>query len=682
MRWCITLFLTLLTATVALAAEFHVSPSGDDANLGKEEAPLATLTAARNAIRAMKQVGGLPEGGVTVWIHDGDYRMSDEGLTLTSDDSGTADRPIVYRSIPSETVRLFGGIALPAEAFHPVSDASALDRLDPASRSAVLVVDLKALGVTEYGEFPDRFVEPPVIPELFCGGERMRVARWPDDGWAHIARVIESGPAPWRNHPSDRLGAFEYEGDRPERWKSAPGVWLQGYWCFDWSSETIRVKSVEVEKRQITLLEQHHYGIGSGNPAPRRYCALNLLEELDQPGEYYLDRDTGFLYFWPPKPLAGNEVVLSTLRTPLVQLREASFVTIQGLTLEMGCGHGIEMTGGTGNRIAACVVRNMGHEGIIIRDGEKHQVAACDLYDLGTSGLSLSGGDRKTLTPCGHEALNNHIHHVSRRRRTHAYPVHLEGVGIRLAHNLIHDTPHQAIGLSGNDHVIEYNHIHHSGLESDDCGAFYMGRNPSERGNLIRYNFWHETGSDFSHGSCAVYFDDGTGGQTVFGNVFYRAAGGDFGAVFVHGGHDNLVDNNVFVECKRAVGHAPWDDACWNEWLAGDLWRQRLLEEVDITQPPYSDRYPDLKGFLDPVPKKRFNRATRNVAVRCDTFSKGDWETDNNWITKEDPGFVDAGQLDFQLRDDSPVFDRVHGFERIPFDRIGLYRDELRVELP
>jgi hypothetical protein len=71
-------------------------------------------------------------------------------------------------------------------------------------------------------------------------------------------------------------------------------------------------------------------------------------------------------------------------------------------------------------------------------------------------------------------------------------------------------------------------------METDDCGSFYMGRNPSERGSMLRYNFWHHIGSTRAHGSCAVYFDDGAGGQTVFGNVFYRAAGGSFGAVFSH----------------------------------------------------------------------------------------------------------------------------------------------------
>ncbi|MFA6239898.1 MAG: right-handed parallel beta-helix repeat-containing protein [Candidatus Hydrogenedentales bacterium] len=665
----------------AWGAEFHVSPLGNDSNGGTADAPFATLSRARDAIRALKQGGTLPEGGVTVWLHAGEYRLT-ESVALAAEDSGEPERPVVYRAIQGEAVRITGGAAIPAEAFGSVTDAAMQERMDPSARTTTLCADLKALGVTTLGEMPDSFVEPPVVPELFFDDARMTLARWPNEDWAHVARVVESGPAPWRNVESDKPGIFEYEGDRPARWKNAPGVWLQGYWCFDWSSETIKTASIDTDKRQITLGKNHVYGIGGGNPAPRRFCALNLLEELDQPGEYYIDRENARLYFWPPKPVAESRVVLSTLTTPMITMKDVSHVTLQGITLETSCQRGIEVSGGRENRIAACTLKNLGFDGISVDGGEKHQIVACDLFDLGTAGVSLSGGDRKTLTPCGHEALNNHIYQVSRRRRTHAFPVHMAGVGVRIAHNLIHDTPHQAIGMGGNEHVIELNEIYNSGLESDDCGAFYMGRNPSERGNVIRHNYWHDTGSAMNHGSCAVYFDDGTGGQKVIGNVFYRAAGGSFGAVFIHGGHDNVVENNVFVECKRAVGHAPWDDKYWNEWLAGDLWHARLLEEVDITKPPYSERYPELQGLMEQGSKMRINRVSRNLIYRCDDVATGNWGLSNNWVTQEDPGFVDAASKNFQLRDGAPVFERIKGFEKIPFDTIGLYVDELRTVLP
>lgn len=672
----------VLAAFPALAAEFHVAAGGDDTHAGTASAPFASLERARDAVRALKEGEAFPEGGVTVWLHRGVYpRLA--AFVLEERDGGASNARVVYRAVPGDDVRLIGGREIASGAFQPARDEAVLARVDEAARGQVLVADLRALGISEYGNLPDAYGDPPAIPELFFDGQRMTLARWPNDGWAHIAEVIESGPAPWRNHASDQPGTFKYESDRPRRWQSAPGVWLYGYWCFDWSSETIKAGSIDTERREITLVKPHGYGIGGGNPPPRRYIAINLLEELDSPGEYYLDRDAGRLYFWPPKPLAQGRAALSLATEPVIRVENASFVTIQGLTIEMCAGNGIEMRDGRQNELLACTIRRTGHAGAIVDGGLNHAVKACDIYETGMAGLHIGGGDRATLTPSGHLVFNNHIHHIGERKRTHAYHLHLKGVGIHVAHNLLHDAPHQSIGLAGNDHLFEYNEIHHSGQDSDDCGAFYMGRNPSERGTVLRYNFWHHTGSERAHGSAAVYFDDGSGGQTVFGNVFYKAAGGSFGAVFVHGGHDNLVENNIFVECPVAVRQAPWADAAWRQFLDDPDRQTKLLRDVDITNPPYTDKYPELRGYLEWDGQPRLNKAFRNAIYKCERFVDGNWEIMNNWVMRdEDPGFVDAGQLNFQLREDSVIPRRIEGFQPIPFERIGLVKDALRPVLP
>jgi hypothetical protein len=610
-------------------------------------------------------------------VHAGAYTI-DKTIAFSAEDSGAADAPIIYRAAEGEEVRLMGGRVLPADVFRPVTDAAVVARIDEAARPNVLCADLRALGITEYGQFPDGFESAPVVPELFFNDKRMTLARWPNEGWAEIAEVVESGPAPWRNYASDKPGTFVYPGDRPSRWKSASAVWLQGYWCFDWAIESIKVATIDPDKHQITLAKQHGYGIGSGNPGPRRYFAFNLIEELDQPGEYYLDRETGTLYFWPPSPPAGQRVVLSTLTGPVIALDNVANVTLRGFTIETCAGDGIHITGGHNDNVAGCMLRNTGLNAVVVDGGDHHKVASCDIYDTGTGGIVISGGDRKTLTPCGHEVYNNHIYNVSRRQRTHAYQLHVGGVGVHVTHNLLHDAPHQAIGLDGNDHVIEFNEIHHTGMETDDCGSFYMGRNPSDRGTVIRYNFWHDIGSTLSHGSCAVYFDDGDGGQTVFGNVFYRAAGGNFGAVFLHGGHDNVVDNNLFIDCKKAIGHVPWDDALWQKWLDEPLWQGRLLNEVDITKPPYTERYPELAGFMDSAKRPRLNHAANNVVVNCGSVADGNWDLRDTLVLNTDPGFLDAEHLNFALPPDSLVYQRLPGFKPIPFGQIGLVRDDLR----
>ena len=228
-------------------------------------------------------------------------------------------------------------------------------------------------------------------------------------------------------------------------------------------------------------------------------------------------------------------------------------------------------------------------------------------------------------------------------------------------------------------------------MATDDCGAYYKGRNPSCRGNVVRYNFWYDIGSPMGHGNAAVYFDDGDGGDVVFGNVFLRCGEpgkGSFGTVFSHGGHDNVAENNIFIACKRALGSAPWGDARWKRAIDGGedcFWQEKLLKEVDITKPPYTTRYPELVGFMDPKPGQvRVNRAVRNVFVRCAEVSGGNWQVqpEENWITADDPGFVDIARENFQLRDDSEVFAKLPGFQAIPFGKIGLVRSALRPVTP
>ena len=676
---------TLCLVMTAARAELtlHVSPNGADTAPGTADAPLATLERARDLLREMR--GKDPTalaGGATVWVHGGTYERT-AAFTLESQDSGTPQGMIVYRAALGESPVLLGGRVLPADAFQPVTDDAVLKRLGPAARDTVRCADLRALGITDLGVFPNAFSTPPVVPELFFDGKRMTLARWPNgDEWATVASVVDSGPAPWRDHASQDTGTFEYAGDRPARWAAAPAVWLYGYWCFDWASETIRVKSIDTATHRVTLASPHVYGIGSGNKAERRFCALNLLEEIDSPGEYYLDRENGRLYFWPPAPVTADNVVLSLLKEPVVQTTNAAHLVLRGLTVACCAGTGVQVDGGTDVQVLACDVRNTGRDGLVVKGGTHHRIEACNISETGTGGVMVEGGDRKTLSPCDHAVVNNDIWNVARRQRTSVYNVHLDGVGVRLAHNSIHDAPHQAIGIGGNDHVIEFNDVYRICQESDDCGAFYMGRNPSERGTIIRHNFWHDTGGQRSHGSCAVYFDDGSGGQTVFGNVFLRAAGGNFGAVFIHGGHDNRVVNNIFIDCRAAMRQVRWNDEGWRKWLDGELWQTRLLKEVDITKPPYSDRYPELRGFMEFHGEPRMNHSERNLVVRCPMLLDGDWDQKDNYVTDSDPGFADATAQNFALKEDSEVFHKIPGFEKIPFDQIGLMKDELRPELP
>lgn len=144
---------------------------------------------------------------------------------------------------------------------------------------------------------------------------------------------------------------------------------------------------------------------------------------------------------------------------------------------------------------------------------------------------------------------NCDIHDYSRRERTYQPGVRLEGDGCRVTHNDIHDAPHQAISFSGNDHTIEFNDIRDVCQETSDAGAIYAMRDWAGRGNRVVCNYIHDVTGYENKGANGVYLDDNFSSATIFGNVFRTVKR----AIHLGGGRENLVENNLFVDCPHAL---------------------------------------------------------------------------------------------------------------------------------
>lgn len=661
-----------------------------------------SLTAARDAVRALPAAERAR--GVEVVLAPGRYA---EGATLALDarDGGTEAAPVVWRAADGGRAVLCDGVRLPAEAFAPVADEKILARLDPAAKGNVLAADLSACGFPLWKPLAREFRQPLPVPELFFDDVRMTPARWPNgDGWETVAKFVDEGtrnndgsvgqglgrkpdgkPAPRRG------GTFGYVGGRPARWTSAPEVWLHGFWCFDWYDAVIPVAAVNAASNTITFAAQHCYGVRAGNPSPRRWRAVHLLEELDVPGEYYVDPAAKRLYFWPPRKMgAGTRVVVTGAPRSLLRVEKAGNLVFRGLDFET-CFEDAAVVRGC-DRVAfeRCRFRNIRKKAVTMASCTRCRVATCDVRDTGTGGLAISGGDRRRLAPGGNVVEDTCIRDFSRHCLTYASGVHLDGVGNAVRHCELSGAPHMAVGVSGNDHVFEYNVVSNVCMSSDDAAAFYKGRNPSARGNVLRYNFWSEIGSPRGHGNAAVYFDDGDGGDLVYGNVFYRCGDpgfGGFGTVFSHGGHSNVVANCVFVECRRPLGSSPWSQARWADFLRSPLLERRLLREVCVTGDVWRARYPALAGIFGPEEDAaRWNAAYDNAFVSCPATLPGRRPGETRpgivcgrWFTNatdvvfaQDPGFVDAAAKNFALRPDAALYRAIPGFKPIPFGKIGL----------
>jgi hypothetical protein len=496
----------------------------------------------------------------------------------------------------------------------------------------------------------------PVWMELSFQGRAMTLARWPNEGFVQIA----DAPA------GKDGGQFAYSGERPARWADEPDAWLHGYWFYDWADTYESVASIDVARHTISTRPPHGaYGYKKG----QRYYALNLLCELDSPGEYYVDRAAGRLYFWPPSPIRDGDAVVS-MADGLVTMRDVSNVTIRGLTLEACRGTAVAISGGAHDRVERCTIRNTGGLGAFISGGTDNGVVRCDIHATGQGGISLNGGDRKTLAPGGDFAEDNEVHDFSRVCRTYRPAVGVEGVGNRVSHNLLYDGPHCAILLGGNDHVIEYNEIHNVCFECGDVGAFYMGRDWTARGTVIRYNFFHDISGPGLYGAQGVYLDDAASGITIFGNVFCRVTK----AAFIGGGRDNTVENNLFIDCEPAL-HVDARALGWMSQSAaeGGVLRQRLAA-MPYRQPPWSARYPALVDILDNEPAApKGNVIARNIqwgGTWDDIEAKArPYLTFEQNLLDTDPRCVDVEKMDFRLREDSPAWGI--GFKPIPFEQIG-----------
>ena len=495
------------------AVELFVAPDGQDAHPGTQAMPLQSLEAVRDRLRQWRTQN--PDAGpCTVWIRGGVY-LRDRTFQLTEQDGGTAALPVIYRSYGQEEVRLVGGRRLEPGWCRPVKAPDVLARLPEEVRHDVLQVDLKARGMEDYGELS---ILAPML-ELFSDGRRLPLSRYPNEGWMHLGPVVQLDEQGQRQRVDGHKQAttFCYLDDRPRRWLAADQLVLHGFWWFGWTDEHVPVQQIDLERREITLT---HVPSG-GMRKDQWFRALNLLEEIDAPGEWYLDRSAGILYFLPPPGFPQEPLFVSTLDEPLIRIDGASHVTLRDLILEVTRGVAAVIGGGEYNRLAGCTLRGIGSDAVVVDHGRKNGLVGCDIYHVGGTAVHMTGGNRSTLEAAGNYVQNCHIHDYAQRKLVYRPAVRLYGVGHHVAHNLIHDAPHQAIAYDGNDHLIELNEIHHVVLNSADAGVMYTGCDWTFRGNVVRHNYIHQIPHGPGLGTVGIYLDDCCSSTTIFGNVFY-----------------------------------------------------------------------------------------------------------------------------------------------------------------
>ena len=267
---------------------------------------------------------------------------------------------------------------------------------------------------------------------------------------------------------------FVANASRIAQWRGAD-VWLRGYWALDWYDEALQIAEVDQQRAIVFLNGSTTYGIREN----RRYVVINAPEELDSPGEYFIDRKRRILYFWPPAAIESMRIELTQVSEPLIRFNDSAFVEMNGIVIESTRGTAIRIEGGKSIEVKNCVVRNIGGHGIEIRNGSEHKIGESKLHHLGLSAITVSGGDRPRLVGAGHVVQGNTISEVGTRVSAGHPAIDVNGVGALIYENDIRSVPQIAIRFMGNDHRIESNTIAAACSESSDC-------EPSTRGGIGR----------------------------------------------------------------------------------------------------------------------------------------------------------------------------------------------------
>ncbi len=689
---------------------------GSDANNGSQKDPFKTLIAARNAIRKLKKTTGLPNGGIQVTIGAGHYRLRDT-LNLGKEDSGTASAPITWYGIDRTNTILSSGTILDASKFLPLDTAYPQERLHPKARGKLVSLDLSH-HARLFGTKGDYRL-------LSLDGHLLQIAQWPNRGYHHIGEILDKGPTTRWLKPGETPPPYsetqpsgaQFNFREPlspavaREFTRTQDMRLEGYFHNDWYFQNERLG--KISDKTVQLLRHTRYGmVDHIKGMPRRARLVNVLAELDEPGEWYYDRQEQSLYLWP---IAGFNPATSLLvlpgGKPLVKMSNTSHVTLRNLTFENSGKLALRISGGEHNLIAGCTIRNGAGHGAEINGGKYNGITACEFYGLHTA-FSILGGNISTLESCYHFATNNHIYGC--RKRGYGL-IGLRGVSIYFAHNLIHDM-NGAVSFNTVDLLMEYNEYYNIGFEMGDFNVAYCGAKWHTMNNVLRYNFVHHLLEPGGHPIAPFRNDDGGAGLKIYGNVFYRAGrcAGQF-----HGPANDLQNNialqmPIFWWTHRKATNSADIKHSWERLsrFGRELPRgskedyfynlKRVIGEEGWLKSPWKEQYPILAQFIDTNPwAQSFCNVNTNYAygVRKPFHIHGGSGTIRGMENKEEGTFQDLPKeghfelpkkihleafmsietLDFRFK---PSFQPMPNFQPIPFASIGLQKQAYRSDLP
>lgn len=688
----------------------HVATTGKGNGDGSENNPFPSIEKARDYLRKNDHKNKT----VRVKIHKGRYYQSDV-LSFDSSDSGSKDNPVIYESAGDGEVTLKGSIEVDFTQFKPITNPEIVKRLSPGMQKYVGVIDLKKFGFTsEMVDFISNtqktVYEYPNILGIYLNGQKQPLAKYPNSGWLKVLRLVEAGGR-YPNYSQSAIGDVIEIPNLPnlERWVEAPDIQIQGYLSAEYSKDWRQIKSIDIDKRELTFLK---YSMAA--PMKNgRFQILNLLEEIDMPGEWYIDKRTCEMYYYPSHNLRFgiDSLSIATLNKNFVEFKGSSYITLKGLNFEENAANGIVFDKNCKNiTISHCKLKNIGGTGVMVY-GENILVTGCKFEATSKKAILLDGGDMATLTHANNEVSNCHFYNTGIEGGGNSDgAVQMLGCGNRFKYNTIHNIINYPISYYCCESEISNNEIFNSIRQTADAAVIYTGRSFLYQGNKIQYNFIHDTTMfDYSSGlgSHAIAFDDWSSGNEVSWNIIYMGKKTGTVTGMATGSRDSTTQYNTTI-CSTQGNKASYRDVP-EVYTNTGFWRGGLdqlfanSQKFDTENAKWSSKYSSFSKITADIEKDnnmilpRNNKILGNLAVDCVTSESYYDEkilanTDlNNRIEgnvsiDDYDVFVDPDNRDFRIKmsaiEKYGISDKVLNEENWDMDRMGVQEDVLKLEIP
>ena len=687
--------------------QIFIATDGNDSNQGTIDKPMKTLS---GAIQRLKQYKNRNKGAV-IYFREGSYKV-DKRVDIPELLSGNDEHPLFISSYNNEEVKLYAATTADVKSKPALSFSNVSDRLNPEVASKIRAIDCSSFNMNyELNKSSE--------PQVTINGVPYSIAKWPNNGYAKFAKydgadgengVIESGSTAHDNvkHPFE----FKTASFRPTTWVNTGDIWFYGRMNSEYLWERYNIDTINPEIPSIRsktfaweACKYTNYNVF--------YC-YNILEELDMAGEYFYDKDTKLLYFYPVTDISDDDefnLLVPENHDTVINISGAKNVVINGI--EFGYAKTAIRTTGRKTVVQNCSFVSTQDYAVKIAASNcgiiySKFVNCSNNIKTGSNAYETLDGLVNRKTPI----VSNADRDESEIGRTFIQNNYFQSGEITLMSDKQCVVSHNYFGadtvisshISARNHIVEYNKFVSFRLRVSDGAGFYNAGSFKNSHTIYRGNYARRY-VDNVGSAIAFYMDDLSCTSMAYNNILVDCR------FYQHGGSDHIVENNIcigvdtenFAAYTNSINYYPDGGYMEHSYLRflNDLayekggsrttsilnedvykWDYRLLNLIKGYITVKGEKNRDGENYTrseteDFIRAARYNVVKNNLFYNCvgpklignelgETF-------ENNYVTDKDPGFENAEEYDFDLKSDAEIFSILKDFEPLPkMDDIGI----------